>query len=86
MKKTAKRQVRAPAPKKAPAGRSSASPRKDPHKPVKGEETPTRVLAVAPDPGPQAEAFEQAARLFHARDYAGARAAFEKAAAGPVPA
>jgi tetratricopeptide (TPR) repeat protein len=86
MKKTAKRQVRAPAPKKVAAGRSSASPRKDAHKPTKGEETPTRGLPVAPDPSRQAEAFEQAARLFHARDYAGARAAFEIAAAGPVPA
>jgi Tfp pilus assembly protein PilF len=86
MKKTEKRQERAPAPKKAPAGSAFASPRKVPHKPAKREETPTQVLAVEPDPGRQAEAFEQAMQLFHARDYAGARAAFEKAAAGPVPA
>jgi tetratricopeptide (TPR) repeat protein len=85
MKKTQERQERAPAPKKAPAGRASASPRKVPHKPAKGEETPTQVLAVAPA-AQQAEAFEQAMHLFHARDYAAARAAFEKATAGPVPA
>jgi tetratricopeptide (TPR) repeat protein len=43
-------------------------------------------LPVAPDPGQQVKAFEQAMRLFHAGDYAGAIEAFEKAAAGPVPA
>lgn len=44
------------------------------------------MLSAGPDPGQQTEAFEKAMRLFHARDYAGAMAAFEKAAAGPVPA
>lgn len=85
MKKTTKRQEPAPVPKKSPAGRPSASQWRDFDKPVKGVRTPPKA-APAQSPGQQSEVFEQAMRMFHARNYADAREAFEKAASGPVTA
>ncbi len=86
MKKTIKRQEPAPAPKKSTAGKSAAPSRRDSDTPARREEAPPQAAADVMDSAKQAELFEKAMRLFHSRDYAGARTIFDKAAGGPVPA
>jgi Tfp pilus assembly protein PilF len=88
MKKTTKRQQTAPAPEKPSAGRPATRLRKkeDSGKAVRREETPARPADAGMDAARQASTFETAMGLFHERDYAAARAVFEKAATGPVAA
>ncbi|MCE5311136.1 MAG: tetratricopeptide repeat protein [Acidobacteriales bacterium] len=87
MKKTSKSQAASPAPKKAATGRPTASPRKSSERTSRTEaESRARAVPPAMAAEEQADAFERAMRLFHARDYAGARNIFETAAKGPVAA
>jgi tetratricopeptide (TPR) repeat protein len=87
MKNDAKRQAVSPAQKKAAAQRSTAPLRKSSERTSRAEaETGAREMPPAMAAEEQADAFERAMRLFHARDYASARNVFETAAKGPVAA